>query len=113
MVIDSNLEKLLSNFDNVIEKMLKIVKFCSRVKLSLSGRIAVAKTFLLSQISHIGCIIMPSNYQVDIMQSIIDNFSLRTLKFSKDYLYCPPKKGGLRLINIREFFISQHTMWFN
>ena len=46
------------------------------------------------------------------MQSIIDNFSLGTLKFSKDYLYCLPKKGGLGLINIREFFISQHTMWF-
>ena len=112
MVIDSNLEKLLSNFYKVIEKMLKIVKFWTRLKLSLPGRIAVAKTFLLSQINHIGCITMPSNYQVEIMQSIIDNFSLGTLKFSKDYLYCLPKKGGLGLINIREFFISQHTMWF-
>ena len=112
MKIDNKLEKLLDNFQLVIEKMLKITRFWSRLNLTLPGRIAVAKTFLISQINHIGCILTPTNLQIDMMQNIIDNYCLSSLKLAKDKLYLPPKKGGLGIINLREFIIAQHVMWF-
>ena len=112
MKIDSKLEKILNNFDNAIEKMLKIAQFWVRLHLSLPGRIAIAKTFLLSQINHIGCILMPSKTQLNRMQEIVDGFCLGNIKFAKEKLYLPPKKGGMGLINIAEFLTAQHIMWF-
>ena len=48
MVIDNNLDFLEDNFEKVIEKMVKTVNFWHRFHLSLPGRIAIGKTFLLS-----------------------------------------------------------------
>ena len=110
MEIDNKLEKKLNNFDTVIEKMLKIAKFWVRLRLSLPGRIAIAKTFLLSQVNHISCILMPSKIQLTQMQEIVDGFCLGNIKFAKEKLYQPPKKGGMGLINIAEFLTAQHVM---
>ena len=79
---DSKLDKLLDNFQTVIEKMLKITRFWSRLNLSLPGRITVAKTFLISQINHIGCILTPSQSQIEMMQNIIDNFCLSSINLA-------------------------------
>ena len=32
--------------------------------------------------------------------------------FAKDKLYTPPSEGGVGLININDFLIAQHAMWF-
>ena len=112
MDIDNKLEKIQGNFDKVILKMLTISLFWSRLNLTLPGRIVIAKTFLVSQFNHIGCILSPSELQLDRMQSIIDKFCLGQTPFAKEKLYLPAKKGGLGLINLCEFMIAQHTMWF-
>jgi len=112
MQIDNKLQNLGKNFDSVIKKMGNIVTFWDRFNLSLPGRISVAKTFLLSLLSHIGCILMPSDQQLDDMQKISDNFCMGKLNVSKEKRYKNAENGGLGLINFKEFLTAQHTIWF-
>ena len=112
MKIDLKLECPHANFDTATDKIIKIANFWSRLNLSLPGRIAVAKTFLVSQINHIGCILMPTDKQLHNMQSVVDKFCLGKLRIAKDKLYLNAKCGSLALINLREFLISQHVVWF-
>ena len=79
MEIDNKLSNLQSNFDKTIDKIGKCALYWSRFNLTLPGRIAVAKTFMLSLINHIGCILMPSNAQIDKMQTIVDRFCVGKL----------------------------------
>ena len=112
MTIDAELSTLHDNFDSTILKLLKIVQFWSRLNLTLPGRIAIAKTFLVSQINHIGCFFSPTSTQIIRMQSIVDKFCLGKLNLAKSKIYLPPKKGGLGLIDLSKFLIAQHVMWF-
>ena len=111
MEIDNKLSNLQSNFDKTIDKIGKCALYWSRFNLTLPGRIAVAKTFMLSLINHIGCILMPSNTQIDKMQTIVDRFCIGKLNVSKERLYLPIDRGGCGLVNIRDFLVAQHTIW--
>ena len=111
MDIDCNLENLRDNFDSTVKKMEKVANYWGRLKLCLPGRIAIAKTFLLSLVNHIGCILMPSDTQLDSMQQIFDNFCVGTLNIGIDRRYSSPSIGGLGLVRNRDFLISQHTIW--
>ena len=111
MTIDQKAEKLLDNFDTTIKKMRNVANFWSKFKFSLPGRIAVANTYLLSQINHIGCFLTPSDYQLNIMQGIIDSFCIGALNVSSTRRYLPAKMGGLGLIKISDFIIAQQSMW--
>ena len=111
MQIDNELLQLHDNFNSTIAKMERVANFWSRFKLTLPGRIAIAKTFMLSLVNHLGCILMPLDHQINTMQDISDKFCVGTLKVSKERLYANPSKGGLGLIRIRDFLISQHTIW--
>ena len=112
MSIDQNLAHLHNNFDVTINKMEKVLCFGPdlKFKLSLPGRIAVAKTFLLSLVNHMGCILMPLDYQLAKMQQIIDNFCIGPLNIGKDRLYLSLDLGGIGLISIRDFLVAQHTV---
>ena len=57
-----------------VEKIRQTANFWSRFKLSLPGRIGIAKGLMLSQINYFGCIITPSKDQIREMQNIMDNF---------------------------------------
>jgi hypothetical protein len=72
--ITSDPGSLSSNFNTIIGKIESLINFWSRFRLSLPGRIAISKTFLVSQINYIGCIFAPTAGQLDHMQRIINNF---------------------------------------
>jgi hypothetical protein len=63
-------DSLSSNFNNIIGKIENLINFWSRFRLSLPGRIAISKTFLVSQINYIGCIFTPTDDQLDHIQRI-------------------------------------------
>jgi hypothetical protein len=110
--IDNNLKNLQTNFDKAKVNMQKIVNFWSRFNLSLTGRINVAKCFLLSQVNYLGCIINPDPPTLLWMQNLINNFCTGSLRIAAEKLYLPPAKGGLGLINLRETLTAQQTIWF-
>jgi hypothetical protein len=62
--ITNNPNDLAKNFDGKVQKITNICNHWSRFRLSLPGRILVAKTFMLSQIGYLGCIIQTTRDQI-------------------------------------------------
>ena len=109
--IDYDLNCLNTCHNATIEKIKKIINFWNKFSLTLPGRINVAKTLLLSQISYLGSIIMPTNNQLRTITDLVENFVRKNITISKERFYLPPDLGGLGLINITDFLISQQVTW--
>jgi exonuclease III len=98
-------------FSKIREKIVNLGAYWERFRLSLPGRITVAKTFLLSQLNYVASWLKPSPEMLNSIQSIIDNFVLSTLNISKERLYLPVNKGGIGMFNLATFFTAQHCTW--
>jgi hypothetical protein len=109
--ISRKYQDLNTNFNGTIDKITKICRFWERFRLSLPGRINVAKTLMLSQISYVGAIVKPTDEQITTMQTIIDNFILGNMRFSKKFVNISVEKGGLGMIDVKEFVIGLQCSW--
>jgi hypothetical protein len=109
--ITKNHEDLKSNFDKSIEKIKKTARFWDRFKLSLPGRINVAKALMLSQLSYPGSILIPSESQLQEINSTINGFVCGKPKVSKDHIHTGIEKGGLGLIEVNKFLDSLKCSW--
>jgi hypothetical protein len=109
--ITNNCSDLKNNFTIVIEKVKNLISYWSRFKLSLPGRISVAKTFLLSQINYLGSIFLPDPDQLRCLQTMINTFIKKNLNISDTRIYLPPSSGGLGFFNLENFLIAQHCTW--
>ena len=109
--IDFNLSNLTSVHEKTLSQIRAIYNFWHRFRLSLPGRLNVAKTLMFSQISYLGCFIMPTDAQVSEIQNIIDKFVTGTLRVARDRIYMPVEGGGLGSFNVREFIISLQVGW--
>ena len=74
MNIDFNLGCLRMCHDTTVAKIENIGNFWQRFNLSLPGRINVAKTLMLSQISYLGCFITPQDEQLARITECVENF---------------------------------------
>jgi exonuclease III len=111
MELNADLSCLSTLHESTILKLRKIVNFWVRFRLSLPGRLNIAKTFLLSQVSYLGCIITPTDAQLTTITNIIDGFVKGNLNISRDRICREPSEGGLGMINTRDFIISQQVVW--
>jgi exonuclease III len=109
--ISRNFADMTNNFNPVIEKITKIIRFWDRFRLSLPGRINVAKTLMLSQVSYHGSIINPTNDQLQEIQTSINKFVTGKLKISKNFIDCGIEKGGLGMVNVSEFITGLQSNW--
>ncbi len=109
--IDNRAERLGENFDKCISKMRQIVGNWSRFRLTLPGRIAIAKSLLLSQITFPGTVLDPDPGQMNDMNTVIENFVTHNLVIAKERIYAPVAKGGLGLIRIDTFLAAQKCAW--
>jgi hypothetical protein len=109
--ISKNSEELSENFVPVINKIKNVARFWERFKLSIAGRINVAKTLMLSQISYIGSIIQPTELQLQEMQETINKFISGPMRIGLQNVSLNIAKGGLGMINIKEFIISLQCSW--
>ncbi len=85
--INNRASNLESNFDPIGAKIRQLIGSWERYNLSLPGKIAVAKTMLLSQIGYLGCIITPSPEQIENMQSMINGFVKKGIVIAADRLF--------------------------
>jgi hypothetical protein len=106
-----NFDDLAKNIDPAIEKIQSIANFWGRYRLSLPGRINVAKTLMLSQIGFHASIIDVSTNKANEIQQIINNFITGSFKFDKNKICLNPALGGLGMINIKNFITSLHCSW--
>ena len=94
-----------------IEKIVRIVNFWDRFHLSLPGRINIAKTLILSQISYLGSIIPLNPDQLKETKKIIEKFFNGKLNIAKTRIYNPVELGGLGMIDLAEFITAQQVSW--
>jgi hypothetical protein len=95
MEITSALDNTNEIFIDIGEKILNIILFWSRFRLSLCGRIAIIKTLIIPQLNYLGCILTPCRLVLDNIQELIDDFALDGLRINKARYYLPPCEGGL------------------
>jgi hypothetical protein len=98
-------------FQELYQKICRLITVWDRYRLSLPGRIGIFKTLLLSQLSFHGSILRPSNEMLSQIQNVMDNFVLGSTKVAKDRLYLEPKQGGLGLINLDTYLVGLHVAW--
>jgi hypothetical protein len=111
MTINRDLNALLDHFTETRGKILRIKEYWERFNLSLPGRISVCKTFMLSQIGYLGCIITPTEAQFKALQKELDDFCLGPLRIAKKKLYLPVSEGGLWLIYLKDYIASLQCSW--
>jgi hypothetical protein len=66
--ITKNFADISDNFDSIIEKIRNSCHFWQRFRLTLPGRINVAKCLMLSQLAYVGSVVMPEPEQIDAIQ---------------------------------------------
>jgi exonuclease III len=98
-------------FDGLYEKILGIIAFWQRFRLSLQGRLNVFKTLILCQINYGGCFLDFGEADVDRLQTICNGFVLSNIRLSKEKLYADPESGGIGLINIKDYLCAQRAVW--
>ena len=98
--ISSNPSLLHLYHEKTVIKITQIIRFWERFFLSLPGRINIAITMILSQISYLGCIIPPSREQITTIKNTLDRFLVGKLNIAKDRIYVPMDLGGLGMIDI-------------
>ncbi len=109
--IDNKAERLERNFDKCISKIRQIVGNWSRFRLTLPGRIAIAKSLLLSQVTFHGKVLDPTTAQLNEINQIIEGFVTHKPVISKERIYLSVKKGGLGMVNIESFLAAQKCAW--
>jgi hypothetical protein len=75
MTITQNLDNIDDVFLEIGEKILKLIMFWNRFKLSLGGRITILKTLLIPQLNYLGCILSPSRHVIDVGKRICTGWS--------------------------------------
>ena len=108
--IDNNLEDLTQNFDKAIVKIRNIISFWERFRLSVPGRINIAKTFLYSQLGYYGAILNPNKQQITIIENLIYKF-VNPINLAKHRLTIPPAVGGLGIFGVTDYVTSLQVGW--
>ncbi len=109
--IDKNLNFLENAHGRTIIKMTNIANYWSRFRLSLTGRINIAKTFLYSQMGYTSSILTPSPPEIQIMEQIIAKFVSGSLNLGKERLFSKPEAGGVGLFDIKNYIIAIQVSW--
>jgi hypothetical protein len=103
--------KIGENFNETISQLIKVKNFWSRFNLSIPGRIAIAKTLMLSKLSYLGCMLDPDPVQLAEINNVIINFIRGKLNISVERITSPPDRGGLGMINIDDFLTGLKIAW--
>ena len=114
--IDNKLEKLETNYSKVKDKIKAVIRKWKPYHLSLRGRLTIAKTKLISQITYISTVLTPNAATIADLQTIINNFVMGIEShnkhwINKDIIYTSTSKGGLGMIRLESFMKSIKVSW--
>jgi hypothetical protein len=111
--IDNKCRNLGKNWQQCITKISGIIKYWNRYNLTLTGRILVSKTFLISQVSfYLGIIPLDMNACKTIEQ-MIEKYAIGKLPIAKDRIYNKIEQGGIGLLKISELDTAMKSAWVN
>jgi hypothetical protein len=100
-----------ANFNNIILKIDKLIRFWDRFFLSLPGKITIYKTFLISQINYVASIFTPNEEQLVCLENKLELFVTKGFSLSKDRIYAPVSEGGLGLFKLQDFITALQCGW--
>ena len=117
--IDNRLKLLNENYEKCFKKVHEIGRKWARYRLSLKGRITIAKTFLLPQFTYVASVMDPSPNTYEVINKMLRSFvnTGSTIPLGKgnwinqDILYAPKSEGGFNFIDARSFFLSLKISW--
>jgi hypothetical protein len=99
------------NTDKILGKIVNQIRFWSKLKLSLPGRINICKTMLYSQLNYVGCVLpVPAN-TVEAIENAIHLYASGNLRLAKKRVFLPIKLGGLGLFDVKNFLDAQKCSW--
>ena len=70
--IDNKLLNLNSNFLKIHDKIKSIARSWAPYKLSLRGRLTIAKTMMCSQLTYVSTVLTPTKVQLDSIQETVN-----------------------------------------
>jgi hypothetical protein len=111
MLIKNRAKCYEGNAEKIIDKVRTQVRFWVRFNLSLPGRIIIAKTFMYSQLTYLGCFVPLNDTTLNGISLLIEDFVNGPLRISRRRIFQKRTEGGLELINIRHFLNSQTCVW--
>jgi len=98
-------------FGAILTKITDLASFWDRFRLSLPGRLTIAKTYLLSQLGYIGCFLTPPVEILSQIQETINNFIKGGLNISSTKITDSISNGGLGFFRLDEFLMAQKLSW--
>jgi hypothetical protein len=111
MDITRDFEDVGKNFVTIKEKILKLIRFWDRFRLSLPGRISIAKTFLVSQLNYLGGVFRPPDDVLEEIQTLINNFIKKNLNISRERITKSVELGGCGFFRLDDFLAAQRCAW--
>jgi hypothetical protein len=109
--ITKNFDSMVDNLDPAIDKIRNLARYWDRFKLSLPGRLSVAKSLMLSQIGFFASILPVPDPVINTIQKAINDFVTGTLKIEKNRICMEPKCGGIGMISVKNYIHSLHCSW--
>jgi len=111
--VDYKGKNIKSNWDKCKVKIQGLINYWNQYNLTFIGRILVAKTFLLSQISFLLGIIPIDNNTAKALEEIIEKYAIGKLQIAKDRIYNKIEQGGTGLLRISELDTAMKSAWVN
>ncbi len=111
--IDNRAKNLEGNWENCIVKIRGLINYWNQFNLTISGRVLVAKTFLLSKVTFLLGFISLEKRNADKIELMIEKYVVGKLQIAKDRIYNKIEQGGLGLLKIQELETAMKCAWVN
>jgi hypothetical protein len=113
VLIDYKGKNVNSNWVKCKTKIRGLISYWNQYNLTLTGRVLVAKTFLISQVSfYLGIIPLDVNEGKQI-EDMIEKYAIGKLQIAKDRIYNKIEQGGIGLLKLGELDIAMKSAWVN
>jgi hypothetical protein len=110
--LDRKLLNLDGNWVRIIANMRKICRYWATFRLSITGRIAVAKTYILSQaIYFMGTLPLSDEMGGQMNDIILDFISGGGQRIERSRWFASPEKGGYGMFDINELNMCIKASW--
>ena len=115
IAFDGKLASMERNLDVKIAEIKKLLNCWIHRTLTVYGKIVVVKTLALSKLSHVALVIpCITPNKIREIESLFFKFiwNNKPDKVSRDHAKLPERKGGLGMIDIKDFWQAFRFSWF-
>jgi hypothetical protein len=111
--IDDRVNNMGGNWDDCIIKIRGLINYWNQFNLTISGRVLVAKTFLLSKVTFLLGFISLEKRVAERIEVMIEKYVIGKLQIARDRIYNKIEQGGLGLLKIQELEVAMKCAWVN